>query len=95
MECKSQNFDENDIAYRVNKNRQGYYGWLGYTGSILQWHPEQKIGFAFVPGESNFIDFFAQRGGSLQQLVLQCSLNEKTQWDDGNPYAGDWGCQII
>ena len=31
-----------------NKNREGYYGWFGYGGSIMQWHPELKIGFAFV-----------------------------------------------
>ena len=31
-----------------NKNREGYFGWFGYGGSIMQWHPELKIGFAFV-----------------------------------------------
>ena len=28
--------------------REGYYGWLGYGGSVFQWHPELKIGFAYT-----------------------------------------------
>ena len=59
MENKSQVFDANAVQYRINKNREGYIGWLGYTGSVLQWHLDQKISFAYVPAESNFIDFYA------------------------------------
>merc|ERR1712037_344698 len=29
--------------------RDGYYGWIGYGGSVFQWHPKLKIGFAYVP----------------------------------------------
>ena len=90
IENKSQVFDANAVQYRINKNREGYIGWLGYTGSVLQWHLDQKISFAYVPAESNFIDFYAQRAGVLQKLVLQCSRNEKTDWEFGDPNAG--GC---
>ena len=23
----------------LNKNREGYYGWFGLGGSLMQWHP--------------------------------------------------------
>ena len=24
--------------------RNGFYGWMGFGGSVFQWHPELKIG---------------------------------------------------
>ena len=57
----------------LNKNRQGYYGWFGYGGSVFQWHPEQKIGFAFVPTVLSAVEIFNERGAILQQLVKDCA----------------------
>merc|ERR1719400_1372668 len=31
------------------ENREGFYGWYGFGGSVFQWQPEHQIGFAFVP----------------------------------------------
>ena len=61
-----------------NGNREGFYGWLGYGGSIVQWHPELKIGFAFVPTLINGIEIGNERGAALQQIVKDCTtkLNE-------------------
>ena len=36
--------DARDSEIAFNKNREGYYGWFGYGGSLVQWHPELKIG---------------------------------------------------
>ena len=33
----------------VSDLRNGFIGWAGLGGSVFQWHPELKIGFAFVP----------------------------------------------
>ena len=27
--------------------RDGWMGWMGFGGSVMQWHPELKIGFAY------------------------------------------------
>ena len=43
---------------KFNKNREGYYGWFGIGGSILQWHPEMQIGFAFIPTYLNLTGMF-------------------------------------
>ena len=59
-----------------NKNREGYYGWFGYGGSIMQWHPELKIGFAFIPTFLNITERFNNRGAVLQQIVKDCAQNE-------------------
>jgi len=56
-----------------NKNREGYYGWFGYGGSIMQWHPKLKIGFAFIPTFLNITEPFNNRGAVLQQIVKDCA----------------------
>ena len=46
--------------------RAGYYGWMGYGGSIFQWHAKLRIGFAYNPTLLEFHDMYNQRGGRLQ-----------------------------
>ena len=55
-----------------NQGREGFYGWMGFGGSIFQWHPEQDIGFAFVPTSLHYLDFLNERGKLYQAEVLHC-----------------------
>ena len=32
----------------VHNMRSGWYGWFGFGGSVMQWHPELEIGFAYI-----------------------------------------------
>ena len=57
---------------KFNKNREGFYGWNGIGGSIMQWHPELQIGFAFTPTHLDITDFVNARGAVLQQIVKDC-----------------------
>ena len=43
----------------------------------MQWHPEQQIGFAFVPTFLNTTEMFNQRGAILQKLVVDCAKEQK------------------
>ena len=61
-------------ALQMFKNREGYFGWFGFGGSILMWHPVLKIGFAFVPTQLNTNDFFNTKGAALQQLVKELAV---------------------
>ena len=65
--------DETEADKSLHENRYGYYGWIGYGGSIVQWHPELKIGFAFLPTLLNTTEMFNERGAVLQQLVVDCT----------------------
>ena len=56
----------------LNTGRGGFYGWLGLGGSVFQWHPEYRIGFAYVPTALNPIDLFNERGKSYQREMLRC-----------------------
>lgn len=56
--------------------REGFIGWMGYGGSVMQWHPELKIGFGYVPSDFNVLDFNNTRGARLQRVVKQCVRGE-------------------
>jgi CubicO group peptidase (beta-lactamase class C family) len=63
----------------VNLGREGFYGWMGLGGSLFQWHPENEIGFAYVPTSLNVLDLVNERGKAYQAEVLKCveDLGEK------------------
>jgi hypothetical protein len=49
----------------MNLGREGFYGWFGVGGSVMQWNPELKIGFGYVPFEYNILDSCNARGRIL------------------------------
>jgi len=61
--------------------RNGYYGWMGYGGSLFQWHPKLQIGFAYVPTLLEFHCMLNRKGGRLQEEVVRCAekLASKTE----------------
>ena len=52
--------------------RDGFYGWMGYGGSVFQWHPELRIGFAYVPSLLQPLDTQNIRGAKLQKATVDC-----------------------
>ena len=50
--------------------------WNGMEGNsnvaVFLWHPELKIGFAFVPTCLHWFDVANLRGSRLQKLVVDC-----------------------
>ena len=41
-------FTKGGVAFFDKGLREGYFGWFGYGGSVLQWNPSLKIGFAYT-----------------------------------------------
>ena len=66
-------FDDANVGEdHFYSNHSGFYGWMGYGGSVLQWNPDKKIGFAFIP---TYLDVMNQlRGGEVQKLVVDCTI---------------------
>ena len=52
--------------------RDGYVGWMGFGGSIFQWNPDYKIGFAYVPTMLDWTDLNNSKGLKLQKSVVEC-----------------------
>merc|ERR1712087_586092 len=50
--------------------RDGYYGWMGYGGSVFQWHPDLRISFAYTPSLLHWCDGGNTIGRRLQQEVV-------------------------
>lgn len=68
-------FSQSKSGSRAMNARDGYVGWMGLGGSVFQWHPELKIGFAYVPSLLQTFDFENSRGAFLQEEVKKCAEN--------------------
>ena len=64
-------YEEDDTS--ETNGRLGYYGWMGYGGSVFQWHPELKIGFGYVPTLMTWIDLTNNKARLLQGEVVKCA----------------------
>lgn len=72
------NFTQGGVEkFTEETGREGYYGWFGYGGSVFQWNPELRIGFAFVPTSLHWYDMTNTRGKMLQQEVVKCVKNRQ------------------
>ena len=69
--------DRPRLVREFNVGREGFVGWMGLGGSIFQWHPENQIGFAFVPTSLHVLDMLNERGKVYQAEVLLCVNNLK------------------
>ena len=66
--------------------RDGYVGWMGFGGSVMQWHPELKIGFAYIPTCLHWYDLENLKGAKLQKKAVECTklIDAIRQWDQIN-----------
>ena len=49
----------------MHTGREGYTGWMGYGGSVFNWHSELEIGFGYVPFNYIDIDLSNKRGAKI------------------------------
>ena len=54
----------------MHNGREGYYGWIGHGGSIMNWHPEEKVSFGYVPFDFLDTDYVNKRAKELQKIVI-------------------------
>ena len=64
---------KNTEAKLMGAERAGYYGWVGFGGSVMQWNPELNIGFGYIPSLLEWYEFDNHKGANLQQLVVECA----------------------
>ena len=68
---------ETDPGRRSKYGEMGFVGWIGASGSVMQWHPELRMGFGYAPTLSHFLDFDAKKAERLQRAVIECIKNIK------------------
>ena len=59
---------ESKTKYNFN-GRDGFFGWQGWGGSVLQWHPTHHIGFGYNTFLHHQLDIANIRGSVLQGIV--------------------------
>jgi CubicO group peptidase (beta-lactamase class C family) len=59
------------VVRSLNVGRDGFFGWMGLGGSVFQWHPERRIGFAFVPTALHVPDLVNERAKVYQALAVE------------------------
>jgi len=63
--------NETKVDRTFYEKREGFYGWYGLGGSIMQWNTELNIGFAYMPTLLSWVDMANNKGGKFQELVMQ------------------------
>lgn len=58
-----------DVAF--HRLSEGYVGWMGIGGSSMQWNPEHKIGFAYIPTDLSKFDFSNNRAARIQSICVE------------------------
>ena len=57
--------------------RDGFVGWMGFGGSVFQWHPDLQISFAYVPTLLDWTDVVNAKALKLQRTVVHCAKSRK------------------
>jgi CubicO group peptidase (beta-lactamase class C family) len=89
------NSSKTDRAF--NSGREGFYGWMGFGGSLFQWHPHYKIGFGYVPTSLNVLDLVNERGKAYQAEVVSCveRMNKGMVADNLTPQNAEFGDEYL
>ena len=69
--CKVPILSSNEVLL-MPRERLGYFGWDGFGGSVMQWHPELEIGFGYVPSKLRWYHAYSEVGAALQKAVVDC-----------------------
>lgn len=78
-------YDDDVLSERVFKSgRHGFIGWLGFGGSVLQWHPSARIGFGYTCTLVTWWDLVNTNARKLQKEVVKCAEKKKSIRDVNN-----------
>jgi len=61
---------------------------MGYGGSVLQWHPEHKIGFGYQTFFHHPMDFWNLRPARIQKIVTEIATGTYNE----NNYKEESSC---
>jgi len=78
-------YEDDTMKERLLKSgRDGYIGWKGMGGSVIQWHPSLQIGFGYACTFLTWWDMVNTKARKLQKQVKACTENVKLAKTDVN-----------
>ena len=72
--CKLEDVPNSEVVL-MPEERIGYYGWDGLGGSVMQWNPDLKIGFGYIPTKLHWYNACSHIGSTLQKATVECAKN--------------------
>ena len=70
-------YDDQPMERMFKEGREGYTGWMGFGGSVCQYHTGLKIGFGYAPLDFLYYDPTNNTGAALQGEVVKCVMQMK------------------
>jgi len=78
-------YEDDKFGERILKSgRDGFIGWLGIGGSVMQWHPALRIGFGYACTYLTWWDLANVKARKLQKEVKACAKNRQQTKIDEN-----------
>ena len=72
---KFERYEDDKMGERVFKSgREGFVGWLGFGGSVMQWHPRHNLGFGYTCTLLTWWDLSNTKARKLQKETVRCAL---------------------
>ena len=63
------------MGERVLKSgRAGFVGWMGFGGSVMQWHPSLDMGFGYTCTLLTWWDLANTKARKLQKEAVKCAV---------------------
>jgi len=57
-------------------DRNGWYGWFGFGGSVMQWHPTLNIAFGYVPSSHRWYEPSPKVPAKMQKCIIDCLVQK-------------------
>ena len=53
------------------QGRQGFVGWMGFGGSVFQWHSGYRVGFGYTSSLVDWTDLNNNKAMKMQKEVIE------------------------
>ena len=84
-----EDYEDDKMGERILKSgRAGFVGWMGFGGSVMQWHPGLDMGFGYTCSLLTWWDLANTKARKLQKEAVRCALalkNEKADMNNNIP----------
>jgi len=73
-------YPDDVMGERVLKSgRNGFIGWMGFGGSVMQWHPRLNMGFGYTCTLLTWWDLANIKARKLQKEATKCAIHVKEE----------------
>ena len=85
-----EDYEDDKMGERVLKSgRAGFVGWMGFGGSVMQWHPGLDMGFGYTCTLLTWWDLANTKARKLQKEAVKCAVALRNDNVDVNNNKGE------